>query len=99
MIKHIVMFRLSGNTAQLKKDNILKLKELLDSLNDKIRVIRHLETGLNISTRPAAFDLVLISEFNSREDQQAYSDHPDHQKVVHFLNEAGVTIAVVDFES
>ena len=98
MIKHIVMFRLKNLPDGQKERNIRLLKEKLDALKDSIPEIHLLETGINFSTRPVAFDLVLVSEFRNPEALQIYQDHPEHQKVVGFLNEIREDVAVVDYQ-
>ena len=47
------MFRLH-NKDNKKEENIKKLKDKLDNLNNKIPEIKHLETGINISPRATA---------------------------------------------
>ncbi|MBI2485358.1 MAG: Dabb family protein [Deltaproteobacteria bacterium] len=100
MIKHIVMWRLkdSANGAS-KEENAKKLKSSLESLKDKISEIKHIEVGININQSDAAFDVVLYSEFDSMNDLQAYQRHPEHMKIVGFVNEIRSERAVVDYES
>ncbi len=99
MIKHIVFFRLKEQQDQdLKKQQLLKLKNFLESLKEKIGWIVHLEAGINFSTREVAFDLALISDFKSVADLEKYIAHPEHQKLVEFLNEIKKEVAVVDYE-
>jgi Stress responsive A/B Barrel Domain len=99
MIKHIVMWRLfdfaEGNT---KKENALKLKEKLISLPDKIPQIKKMEVGINVDGTDAASDVVLYCEFDSLEDLKAYQIHPEHQKVVGFLNKVRSEKRGVDYE-
>jgi len=84
-----------GNT---KKENALKLKEKLLSLPKKIPKIRKMEVGINIDQIDAASDVVLFSEFDSLQDLRAYQQHPEHQKVVDFLNRVRSEKRVVDYE-
>jgi hypothetical protein len=99
MIKHIVMWRLfdfaDGNS---KKENALKLKEMLLSLPAKIPEIKKMEVGINVDRTDAASDVVLYSEFDSLEDLKAYQKHPQHQKVMEFLNKVRSEKRVVDYE-
>ncbi|MBN1599452.1 MAG: Dabb family protein [Bacteroidales bacterium] len=96
MIKHIVSFKITNNAN--KKENTLLLKDKLDNLKNKIPELLYLETGINISDRPAAFDLLLVTHFNSPEDLEAYRIHPLHQELVGFLNQIKEDIVVVDYE-
>ena len=98
MIKHIVFFRLKEQQDQeLKQQQLLKLKNFLESLKDKISWIRNIEVGINYSTRDIAYDLALISDFNSNEDLEKYISHPEHQKLVDFLNDIKKEVALVDY--
>ena len=97
MIKHVVMIKLLDKDKK-KELNIQTLKDKLDSLKNKIPEVKSLETGINISTRISAFDLVLISEFNSQEDLDKYIVHPAHQEVISFLKDIKDDIVVVDYE-
>ena len=99
MIKHIVMWRLKDSADGAgKQENAKKLKKSLEDLKDKIREIRRIEVGINISGSDAASDVVLYSEFDSMEDLEAYQKHPEHQKIVSFVNEIRSERRVVDYE-
>jgi len=99
MIKHIVFFRLKEQQdLDLKKQQLLKLKSFLESLKEKIGWIVHLEAGINFSTRDVAYDLALVSDFASETDLEKYIAHPEHQKLLEFLNGIKKEVAVVDYE-
>jgi hypothetical protein len=98
MIRHIVMFKIKADRPEsVKKENLKKLKKMIDDLKERIPEIYRLETGMNISTRPIAYDLVLVSDFKTSEDLDAYIAHPDHQKLVDYLNTIRESVAVVDY--
>ena len=98
MIKHIVMWRLKDEAAgATKEENALKLKHSLESLTDKIPSLKAAEVGLNFNPSPAAFDVVLYSEFEDQEGLNAYQNHPEHVKIVDFVGEIRVDRAVVDY--
>jgi len=99
VIKHIVMWRLFNFAdGTSKQENAQRLKEMLLSLPAKIPQIKQMEVGLNIDRTDAASDVVLYSEFDSLEDLKAYQMHPEHQKVVEFLNKVRSEKRVVDYE-
>ena len=99
MIKHIVMIKVKEFGSQEKKTEVIRqLKKQIDDLVGVIEQIRFFETGLNISESPAAYDLVLISEFDSLEDLDIYRKHPDHVKVLDTLAEVKDKITVVDYK-
>lgn len=99
MVKHIVMWKLKdfaegGNKA----DNAKKIKAMLESLEDKIPEIKHIEVGINIETSSAAYDLVLYSEFEDEKGVEIYQEHPEHQKVREFVGKVKEDRAVVDYK-
>ena len=96
MIKHIVMFRIKGN-GENKKQYMNLLKDKLDELKNKIPVAKYLETGINFSQSPSAFDIILTCHFETNSDLETYKSHPDHQKVVVIINEIVSEVAVVDY--
>ena len=71
---------------------------MLEDLKNKISVIKQIEVGINFNKSSAAYDVVLYSEFDSQQDLQAYQKHPDHVKVVDFVNEIRDDRAVVDYQ-
>lgn len=68
------------------------------SLPGKIPQIKKMEVGINADQTDAASDVLLYSEFDSWEDLQTYHKHPEHQRVVEFLNKVRSEKRVVDYE-
>lgn len=95
MIKHIVMFKLKEANFT---ENILRLKKKLDLLKSKIPQLKHLETGINISDSPSAYDFVLISDFEDEESLDVYRKHPAHQEVVILIKKITDNVKVVDYK-
>lgn len=98
MIKHVVMFKLKEIAPDEKMHEALSLKLMLDTLPDKIKGIKFFETGMNFTVSERAFDIVLVSEFNSIGDLNKYQKHPEHLKVVGLIREICETTHVVDYE-
>lgn len=99
MIKHIVMWRLKDSAAGAgKEENARRLKEALHALEGVIDELKAVEVGINFNPSPAAFDVVLYSEFEDREGLEAYQNHPEHLKIVDFVGEIRSDRAVVDYE-
>ncbi|MBF8302929.1 MAG: stress responsive barrel protein [Candidatus Dadabacteria bacterium] len=99
MIKHIVMWRLKEFANGVnKEENARKLKSHLESLKSKIKEIKRIEVGINIKSSDTASDVVLYSEFDSMDDLEAYQRHPEHMKVVDFVNEIRLERRVVDYK-
>lgn len=94
MIVHIVMFKFK---EQNREENIIKTKEMLYALVDRIDELAFMEVGLNFDKADRAFDLSLYSKFNSKEDLKAYAGHPQHLEVVEFVKSVTHESKVVDY--
>jgi hypothetical protein len=101
MFKHIIMWKIKDQDQEgrPKKEVARRIKSMLESLADKVDVLKRIEVGIDEVKTPSSFDIVLYSEFDSREDYQTYLEHPDHKKageyIVSVLNER----ALVDYQS
>jgi hypothetical protein len=99
MVKHIVMLKLKDTENRIEKlENALQLKKAIEALGYKIDEVKYMEVGLNYNEKPTAFDLVLTSTFDNGEALDAYRQHPEHIKVLGFLDEVTEKTAVVDYE-
>jgi len=99
MIKHIVMWNLLGDNAEEKQRNAQRLKSAFEGLGARIPGLLRLEIGLDVSRVDYACDVVLYSEFESRQALDAYADHPEHLRVRRELEGLRITRHQVDFES
>lgn len=97
MIKHIVMWRLSEQAGN-KTENALQVRQLLESLNGKIPGLIRLEVGIDFSKEEESSEVVLYSEFESREALAAYQRHPAHAVVLPFVKSVRAERRVVDYE-
>ena len=93
MIKHIVSFKLKEEF----KDKSELIKQKLEELPSKISEIKFFEIGINISDSPAAYDVVLVSEFLSVEELNTYRMHPEHINVTKIIALYKSTSMVVDY--
>ena len=98
MIKHIVMFKLKEYAdGRNKVGNIAALKAMLEALPAKIEEIKFFEVGVNFFEGTVAYDVVLISEFDSVEALQRYQKHPLHLSVFDFVSKTCDSRVVVDY--
>jgi hypothetical protein len=88
------MIKLKDVNKQL---HLNELEEMLNALPEKIKEISYYEVGVNISKSPAAFDLVLVSDFENDAALENYRIHPAHQQVLEFISEVKEDIKVVDY--
>lgn len=94
MIKHVVMFKLK----EKNEEQLEKLSQDLQSLKGKIEQLVGLEVGKDFMGSERSMDLVLITDFNSKEDLSIYAGHPDHVPVVTYAREICSEIKAVDYE-
>jgi hypothetical protein len=94
MVKHIVFMKLKDNSDQNKHI----VKEKIMSMKGKIDVLKHIEVGLNFSPEERAYDLALVTEFDSKEDLKTYATHPEHMLVIAYLKSTVTVTKVVDYE-
>ncbi len=98
MIKHIVMFKFKESAdGSDKPGNLQMMKAKLEALPSKIDEIKFFEVGVNFSNNGVAYDLVLNSEFESKEALYSYQKNPEHIKVVDFVQKVCDNRVVVDY--
>jgi len=94
-VVHIVMFRFKEEN---KEANIVRVKEMLEALPEKIPSLRSMEVGVDFLHSERSMDLVLTSTFDDREGLDAYRVHPAHVEVVNVIKEVSEESRVVDYE-
>lgn len=98
MIKHIVMWNVHGETAQDKAHNAQRLRCAFEGLRGIPGLLR-LEIGVDESRVDYACDVVLYSEFESRQALHDYAHHPEHLRVRRELEGLRIARHQVDFET
>jgi len=93
MVKHIVFFKLKDNSDENKR----KVKEKLMTLKDKIKVLKHFEVGINFSDTERAYDLALISDFETKDDLEIYANDSYHQEIIAYIKGVTQSSKVVDY--
>ena len=98
MIKHIVLFRFKDFAdGESKEQNIQKLKMQLEALEKVIKEIKFFEVGINFGNSDVAYDLALLSVFDSKEDLYSYQKNPEHVKVADFVKKVCEARIVADY--
>jgi len=99
MIKHIVMFKITD--AENKDDRLnkaLMMKSVFDNLIERIDTIRFYEVGINSGNSDSAYDLVINSSFDTWNDLEIYTKHPEHQEAIKLNKHIQKVKAVIDYE-
>ena len=99
MIKHIVMWRVRGDDVSARAANLALLKTEFESLRGRIPGLLHLEIGVDESGVDYACDVVLYSEFASRQALADYATHPEHLRVKRNLGDLRIARHQVDYEA
>lgn len=99
MIKHIVIWKLKAKTEPIEQcEDALAIKKVLEALPGKIPGLLHAEVGFDYSRKETAGDIVLYSEFESREALAAYQNHPAHVEVGKTVRPRTFDRRMIDFE-
>lgn len=99
MIKHIVIWRLTNKTEPLDQcEDALAIKAALENLVGKIPGLLHIEVGFDYSNKETAGDIVLVSDFESREALAAYQNHPAHVEVGKIVRPRTFDRRMIDYE-
>lgn len=99
MIKHIVLWRLHEGAHGLSKAELARsIQQQLEALRGRIPGLLKIEVGLDLERQDTSADIVLYSEFESREALEAYHHHPLHQAVAPFIGAARSERRGIDYE-
>lgn len=96
MVKHIVMFKLTG-TPEERKEVAGKFRDALMALPAQIDVLRSMEVGLN-ENPDETWDVVLTAIVDKMEDVEVYAKHPAHVAAAGLLAGHKELRGCVDYE-
>jgi heme-degrading monooxygenase HmoA len=99
MIKHIVMWQLLDFAeGGVRATNAALMKEKLESCANLVPGILKFEVALAQPGLEATYDVVLYSEFESKEALDAYAEHPLHQAIKPFIGAVRAARQCMDYE-
>ncbi len=99
MIKHIVMWQLKAAAeGQDKAANAVRMKELLDACAGIVPGMRKLEVALAQPGLECTYDVVMYSEFDTREALESYQNHPQHIALKPFVAAVRSARQCMDYE-
>lgn len=99
MIKHVLLFKVKEELdGRNKAETIVEAKRLIESMNGKIPGLIKVEVGVDYSETPDSADMVLYSEFESREALQVYATHPAHTAILPFVKSIYTERRLIDYE-
>lgn len=83
MVKHIVIWRVKGETDEEKAKNITYIKNTLLEMPDNINLIKEIKVSENaLGTPTNNHNLMIEIIFSSTSDLMVYQSHPFHLEVV-----------------
>lgn len=95
MITNNLLLKLKNRDSE----NIAKARDVLLSMRGKIEFLRDLKVEVNIRHGESYYDLILIADYASMEDFDAYLVHPAHLEVAKYIGSVLETSASVCYES
>ena len=96
MITHIVCWKYKPETTdEQRAEHIAKLRALPGYIPD----IESFSVGQDVLRLERSFDTGLVAVFRDMAALDAYTVHPEHQKVVALGKEIAERVVSVDFES
>jgi hypothetical protein len=99
MIKHIVCWKLRNRIRPFSENSdATAVKTALEDLRGKIPGLLHIEVGFDFSGKDTAGDIVLYSEFESKEALLAYQEHPAHVAVGKIVRPRTCERRMIDYE-
>ena len=99
MLKHIVIWKLKEHAQGTDRAaNAQRMKEMLEACADIVPGIEKFEVALAQPGLEATYDIVLYSEFASREALDAYQEHPDHVALKPFISAIREARQCMDYE-
>lgn len=102
MIRHVVMWKLKDEASGATKEkNAEKMKLILEGLKTNIEEIKNVEVGININPNnqpDMAYDVVLISDFETELDFTMYTRNAHHKKAVNFIESVVEERRYVDYK-
>lgn len=99
MIKHIVMWKLKPFAEGADKAaNAAAMKAKLEACAKLVPGTLKFEVALAQDGLEASYDVVLYSEFESREALAAYAAHPTHKAIIPFIGAVRDERQCMDYE-
>lgn len=99
MIRHVVMWRVAGESERERHAARRRVRIAFESLRGRIPGLLALQIGEDVSAVEYACDIVLLTDFDSAESLAAYASHPEHVRVKHEIEGLRITRHQVDFHA
>jgi len=95
MLTHIVVWKYKPETElAVREDHVAQLRRLSEVIHE----VESLSVGSDVLGLPRSYDTGLVATFRDRAALDAYTVHPDHEKVASLGRSISQHVASVDFE-
>lgn len=98
MIRHIVMWKLKGPTAEDRRLQAEQAREALLGMFGQVPGLTQMEVGISLTSGEQEADLVLTTTHDSWQALAEYAEHPAHEPVKKLIGELRTERRVVDYE-
>ena len=99
MVRHIVMWKLRGPSAEERRSQAQQVKAALLGMMGQIPGMSHVEVGIGTASGEQEADVVLASSHDSWQALADYQQHPAHEPVKQLISALRIERRVVDFEA
>lgn len=96
MIRHVAMYQFKHELNKMA--NMVKAKEMLEALPEKVEWLRTIEVGFDFNHGAKSYDFCVYSTFKTKQDLMWFTSDPAHLEVVRFLQDTTTAQHVVDYE-
>ena len=96
-VKHIVMWRLKGETEAARRENCQAVRQAFEGLRHKVPGLLEVEVGVDVSRIDHACDVVLYTVFDSEAALAGYANHPEHLRARQELGDTRIERYQVDY--
>ena len=99
MIRHVVMWKLKDDLTAFEREQLmLEFKLNMSTLGPIVDGIIHIEVIVDILDS-SNMDMILVSEFESKEALNQYQDHPKHKDATKCLQGMASIRSCVDYSA
>ncbi len=95
MLTHVVLFKLHDRSPE----NIEATRARIAAIAGHIPELLSIEVGANVVASARAYDIGLVTRFDTVEAMQAYQVHPVHLEMLDEVKARFAEIASVDYQS
>ncbi len=95
MITNHLLLRLKDSNSE----NISRALEVLRGMEGRIEYLRAIKVHTDILHSPSSYDILMVAQYDSIQDFNAYLTHPVHVEVATYIGTVVDQVASVCYES